>query len=87
MSSCSSTGSRCSSAASTSSPPAIADTPPLAGQIEDLIASLVDKSLVTASRGPLGSRYHQLETVRQYGQERLAMIPRRRTSSRKRSWS
>ena len=39
--------------------------------VEDLLMSLVDKSLLTASRGPLGTRYRQLETVRQYGDARL----------------
>ena len=33
--------------------------------------SLVDKSLLTANRGPLGMRFRQLETVRQYGEARL----------------
>ena len=33
--------------------------------------SLVDKSLLTANRGPLGTRFRQLETVRQYGEARL----------------
>ena len=38
---------------------------------EDLLMSLVDKSLLTAERGPLGTRFRQLETVRQYGEARL----------------
>jgi predicted ATPase/class 3 adenylate cyclase len=50
---------------------AVAVVPPLAGAVEDMLASLVDKSLVTAGRGPLGTRYQQLETLRQYGEERL----------------
>ena len=37
----------------------------------DLIASLVDKSLVTAT-GEIDVRYHLLETVRAYAAERLA---------------
>ena len=39
--------------------------------VEDLLMSLVDKSLLTANRGPLGMRFRQLETVRQYGEARL----------------
>ena len=39
--------------------------------VEDLLMSLVDKSLLTANRGPLGTRFRQLETVRQYGEARL----------------
>ena len=42
-----------------------------AGQIIDLVASLVDKSLVTAT-GEADVRYHLLETVRAYAAERLA---------------
>jgi predicted ATPase/DNA-binding SARP family transcriptional activator len=41
------------------------------GQIIDLVASLVDKSLVTAT-GEADVRYHLLETVRAYATERLA---------------
>ena len=39
--------------------------------VQDLLMSLVDKSLLTADRGPLGTRFRQLETVRQYGEARL----------------
>jgi predicted ATPase/DNA-binding SARP family transcriptional activator len=42
-----------------------------ASQIIDLVASLVDKSLVTAT-GEADVRYHLLETVRAYAAERLA---------------
>jgi len=42
------------------------DTP-----VDDLLMSLVDKSLLTTTRGPLGSRFRQLETLRQYGEARL----------------
>ena len=38
----------------------------------DLLASLVDQSLVIAEEGERGVRYRLLETVRQYGLERLA---------------
>ena len=38
----------------------------------DLLASLVDKSMVVAERTPGGSRYRLLETLREYGEERLA---------------
>ena len=36
------------------------------------LSSLFDKSLVLVDRRPDGTRYHQLETVRQYAAERLA---------------
>ena len=39
--------------------------------VEDLLMSLVDKSLLTTTRGPLGTRFRQLETLRQYGEARL----------------
>ncbi|HKA05484.1 MAG TPA: adenylate/guanylate cyclase domain-containing protein [Acidimicrobiales bacterium] len=50
----------------------VAGVAPLTGTVDDGLASLVDKSLATTSRGPLGTRYQQLETLRQYGEERLA---------------
>ena len=37
----------------------------------DVLASLVDKSMVTAQRGPTGIRFRLLETLRQYGTDRL----------------
>ncbi len=37
----------------------------------DRLGRLVDKSLVLAESGPLGTRYRLLETLRQYGWERL----------------
>jgi predicted ATPase/class 3 adenylate cyclase/DNA-binding CsgD family transcriptional regulator len=40
-------------------------------QILDLLALLVDKSLIVAEDGAAGSRYRMLETVRQYGLEKL----------------
>jgi predicted ATPase/class 3 adenylate cyclase/DNA-binding CsgD family transcriptional regulator len=40
-------------------------------QIVDLLALLVDKSLVVAEDGPVATRYRMLETVRQYGLEKL----------------
>ena len=39
--------------------------------VVDMIASLVDKSLVLADRTHSESRYEMLETIRQYAQERL----------------
>ncbi len=39
--------------------------------VDDLLTSLVDKSLLIATRGPRGTRFRQLETVRQYGEARL----------------
>jgi predicted ATPase len=37
----------------------------------DVVANLVDKSLVNADRSRVDSRYEMLETIRQYAQERL----------------
>lgn len=37
----------------------------------ELLANLVDKSMVVAERHPDGTRYHLLETLRQFGEERL----------------
>jgi predicted ATPase len=43
------------------------------GAVLDLLTRLVDKSMVVAEGGPSGiERYRLLETLRQYGQERLA---------------
>ncbi len=39
--------------------------------IVDLLGDLVDKSMVIASRTDSGTRYRLLETLRQYGEERL----------------
>jgi predicted ATPase len=39
--------------------------------IVDLLGDLVDKSMVIASRTDRGTRYRLLETLRQYGEERL----------------
>ena len=39
--------------------------------IVDLLGDLVDKSMVVASRSDRGTRYRLLETLRQYGEERL----------------
>jgi predicted ATPase/class 3 adenylate cyclase len=52
---------------------AICGGPPLDGaEILDVLASLVDKSMVVADRGADGTRYHLLETLRQFGAERVA---------------
>ena len=37
----------------------------------DHVASLVERSLLTVARSTAAPRYQQLETVRQYGEERL----------------
>jgi len=43
------------------------------GEVLDLLTRLIDKSMVVAEAGPRGiDRYRLLETLRQYGQERLA---------------
>ena len=39
--------------------------------VVDLLAHLVDKSLVTIGESRIGTRYHMLETTRQYAQEKL----------------
>ena len=39
--------------------------------VVDLVQSLVAKSMVVATVGPDGARYHLLETLRQFGEERL----------------
>ncbi|HEX2421370.1 MAG TPA: AAA family ATPase, partial [Acidimicrobiia bacterium] len=47
--------------------------PPLdPNDVLDLLSHLVDKSLVVTTEGPEGVRYRTLETLRQYGRERLA---------------
>jgi non-specific serine/threonine protein kinase len=40
----------------------------------DLLAGLVNKSLVVLEEGRTGARYRLLETVRQYGREKLAVM-------------
>jgi predicted ATPase/class 3 adenylate cyclase len=40
--------------------------------VMDLVAGLVARSLVVAEDGDIGTRYRLLETIRQYGEERLA---------------
>jgi predicted ATPase/class 3 adenylate cyclase len=49
--------------------------PPLsAGQVFDALAGLVAKSLVVAQREGAEARYRLLETIREYGEERLAEL-------------
>ena len=43
--------------------------------VPGLLATLVDKSMVTAERTGPNSRYRQLETLREFGRERLAPRP------------
>jgi predicted ATPase/DNA-binding XRE family transcriptional regulator len=43
-----------------------------AGDVLDLVTALVDQSLVQVERGGEEARYRLLETLRQYGRERLA---------------
>jgi predicted ATPase/DNA-binding SARP family transcriptional activator len=43
-----------------------------AGEAADVLHALVDKSLLIADRGPSGTRFRMLETLREYGAERLA---------------
>ncbi|NKS86285.1 hypothetical protein GS571_14225 [Rhodococcus hoagii] len=42
-----------------------------AGNMVDLVASLVDKSILTVEKSAAGVRYGMLETLRDYGQEKL----------------
>ncbi|HST83728.1 MAG TPA: LuxR C-terminal-related transcriptional regulator [Kineosporiaceae bacterium] len=50
----------------------MAEWPPvLAGAIPSILAGLADQSLVSAIAGPGGTRYRALETIRQYGADRL----------------
>jgi tetratricopeptide (TPR) repeat protein len=42
------------------------------GSALDLLAAQVDKSLLSVRHGPDGPRYRMLETIKAYGQERLA---------------
>jgi predicted ATPase len=52
---------------------AVCASPPLGDrEVAGLLTSLVDKSMVVADRGPTGSRYRLLETLRQFGENRLA---------------
>lgn len=52
--------------------PSASRLPPPASTVLDLLASLVDQSLLRASEGAAGEpRYAMLETVREYGLERL----------------
>jgi predicted ATPase/DNA-binding CsgD family transcriptional regulator len=47
--------------------------PPVpAGAVPDILAGLADQSLLIAIAGPAGTRYRVLETIRQYGADRLA---------------
>ena len=48
-----------------------ADAPLQQIELLDLLAKLVDKSLVVTERRGAGTRYRQLETVRQFGHENL----------------
>jgi predicted ATPase len=43
--------------------------------ISDVLATLVDKSMVTAERSGPRTRYRELETLREFGRERLAARP------------
>lgn len=46
-----------------------------AGDVLELLADLVDRSLITVEHRGGTTRYRMLETVRQYGRERLAEAP------------
>ncbi|NGN67698.1 AfsR/SARP family transcriptional regulator [Streptomyces sp. A7024] len=55
------------------------------GQVLDLLAALVDKSLVVADPSPAGGmRYRLLETIHEYADERAAEHPDRRAATRAR---
>lgn len=59
----------CLDPASTADPDAVPDA--FAPSILDLVAQLIDKSLVSVDEGRGTPRYRMLETVRQYGREKL----------------
>jgi predicted ATPase len=54
--------------------------------VVDALVALVDKSLVVAERGPSGTRYHQLETLREFGLERLLASGRLPDIRRRHLW-
>ncbi|MCA1004150.1 LuxR C-terminal-related transcriptional regulator [Rhodococcus hoagii] len=63
-----------------------ADEPGASGML-DLVASLVDKSILTVEKTSTSVRYGMLETLRDYGQERLAEAGEcRQFRSRHRDW-
>jgi predicted ATPase len=50
----------------------LADWPPVPGRaVPTILAGLADRSLLVATAEPLGTRYRALETIRQYGVDRL----------------
>jgi len=51
-------------------------TPLSQSSVFEILAKLVDKSLVVPERAPDGTRYRQLETVRQFGGEQLTRAER-----------
>ncbi len=52
--------------------PAVSTTPDTVAEVAAGLAGLADHSLLTAVAAPGGTRYRALETIRQYGAERLA---------------
>ncbi|MCO5989786.1 LuxR family transcriptional regulator [Actinoallomurus spadix] len=52
------------------------------GEIFDLIAGLVDKSVLIAERFPAGLRYRMLDSIRAYGRERLTGAEKERLRGR-----
>lgn len=48
-------------------------------ELEELLYSLVDKSLVVVEHGPTETRYRMLETILEYAHEALERCPERRT--------
>jgi len=57
-----------------------------AGEMFDVLASLVDKSIVTAEQRDEGIRYHLPETLREYGHERLSAEDWQTLARRHRDW-
>jgi predicted ATPase/DNA-binding CsgD family transcriptional regulator len=56
-------------------------------EVSDAAAGLVEKSVLTSQRGPDGERYRMLETLRQFGSDRLAEDEERmRLRRRHRDW-
>jgi len=57
-----------------------------AGEMFDVLASLVDKSIVTAEQRDEGIRYHLPETLREYARERLSEEDWQTLARRHRDW-
>ncbi len=58
-----------------------------AADVDELLAGLVDRSMVIVESGPFGRRFQLLETIRQFGAELLSEVGRTdRTAGRHAEW-